>query len=81
LLRSSGKLAPKGARTSNWYNARNKDLNGEGLDPAVVPGAASLPPLTVLEQWGTMSFEQVSAARHRICRAGLPDAPAHGERH
>src|SRR5881628_931493 len=30
--------APKGA-TIDWYNARHKDLDGEGLDPAVIPGA------------------------------------------
>jgi len=51
--------APKGA-TIDWYNARNKTLNGEGLDPAVVPGALHAA-LTVLEQYGRMSFEEVSA--------------------
>src|SRR5438876_11371413 len=30
--------APKGA-TIDWYKARGKTLDGEGLDPAVVPGA------------------------------------------
>ena len=27
------------AATVDWYKSRNKTLNGEGLDPAVVPGA------------------------------------------
>jgi len=51
--------APAGA-TIDWYTARNKNLNGKGLDPAVIPGALHAA-LTVLERWGTMSFEQVSA--------------------
>ena len=51
--------APKGA-TIDWYTARHKNLDGEGLDPAVIPGAIHAA-LTVLEKWGTMSFEQVSA--------------------
>src|SRR4029077_9875184 len=41
--------APKGA-TIDWYNERNKTLSGEGLDPAVVPGALHAT-LTVLEQY------------------------------
>src|SRR5262247_4439488 len=51
--------APKGA-TIEWYTSRGKTLDGEGLDPAVVPGTIHAA-LTVLEKWGTMSFEQVSA--------------------
>jgi gamma-glutamyltranspeptidase/glutathione hydrolase len=51
--------APKGA-TIDWYTSRGKTMNGVGLDPAVVPGTIHAA-LTVLEQWGTMSFEQVSA--------------------
>src|SRR3954471_10479471 len=43
--------APKGA-TIDWYTANGKDLNGKGLDAAVVPGALHAA-LTVLEQWGT----------------------------
>src|SRR5216110_1745973 len=42
--------APKGA-TIDWYTARHKDLDGEGLDPAVIPGAIHAA-LTVLEKWG-----------------------------
>jgi gamma-glutamyltranspeptidase / glutathione hydrolase len=57
--RSAGKVtsvvgqgwAPKGA-TIDWYLARHKNLDGAGLDPAVVPGALHAA-LTVLEQWGT----------------------------
>src|SRR5437016_10749527 len=79
--RSTGKVvavvgqgwAPKGA-TIDWYNARNKDLNGEGLDPAVVPGALHAA-LTVLEQWGTMSFEQVSARAIEYAEQGFPMRP------
>ena len=40
--------------------AQKKTLDGAGLNPAVVPGALHAA-LTVLERWGTMSFEQVSA--------------------
>src|ERR1700741_2058657 len=42
--------APKGA-TIDWYNARGKNLDGAGLDPAVVPGALHAA-LTGLENWG-----------------------------
>jgi len=65
--------APKGA-TIDWYNARSKTLNGEGLDPAVVPGALHAA-LTVLEQWGTMSFEQVSARAIEYAEQGFPLRP------
>jgi gamma-glutamyltranspeptidase / glutathione hydrolase len=51
--------APRGA-TIDWYTSRGKTMNGVGLDPAVVPGTIHAA-LTVLERWGTMSFEQVSA--------------------
>jgi gamma-glutamyltranspeptidase/glutathione hydrolase len=51
--------APKGASIQS-YVAQGKTLDGAGLNPAVVPGALHAA-LTVLERWGTMSFEQVSA--------------------
>lgn len=51
--------APKGASIES-YVAQGKTLDGAGLHPAVVPGALHAA-LTVLERWGTMSFEQVSA--------------------
>jgi gamma-glutamyltranspeptidase/glutathione hydrolase len=65
--------APKGA-TIDWYNVRSKTLNGEGLDPAVVPGALHAA-LTVLEQWGTMSFEEVSARAIEYSEQGFPLRP------
>ena len=46
--------APEGA-TIDRYVAQGKTLDGKGLDPAVVPGALHAA-LTVLDQWGTMSF-------------------------
>jgi gamma-glutamyltranspeptidase/glutathione hydrolase len=65
--------APRGA-TIDWYSARGKDLTGSGLDPAVVPGALHAA-LTVLEQWGTMSFEQVSARAIEYAEHGFPLRP------
>lgn len=55
----------------DWYLTRNKTLQGEGLDPAVVPGALHAA-LTVLERWGTMSFEQVSAPAIEYAANGFP---------
>lgn len=79
--RSTGKVvsvvgqgwAPKAA-TIDWYRQRGKNLNGAGLDPAVVPGALHAA-LTVLEQWGTMSFEQVSARAIEYAEQGFPLRP------
>jgi gamma-glutamyltranspeptidase/glutathione hydrolase len=51
--------APKGASIQS-YVAQGKTLDGAGLNPAVIPGALHAA-LTVLERWGTMSFEQVAA--------------------
>jgi len=65
--------APKGA-TIDWYTARHKNLDGEGLDPAVIPGAIHAA-LTVLEKWGTMRFEQVSARAIEYARDGFPLRP------
>src|SRR5215468_730915 len=65
--------APKAA-TIDWYLARGKNLDGAGLDPAVVPGALHAA-LTVLEQWGTMSFEQVSARAIDYAEQGFPLRP------
>src|SRR5204862_2738703 len=65
--------APKAA-TIDWYKARGKTLDGEGLDPAVVPGALHAA-LTVLERWGTMSFEQVSARAIDYAGNGFPLRP------
>jgi gamma-glutamyltranspeptidase/glutathione hydrolase len=65
--------APKNA-TIDWYTKRGKDLTGAGLDPAVVPGALHAA-LTVLDQWGTMSFEQVSARAIEYAEQGFPLRP------
>jgi gamma-glutamyltranspeptidase / glutathione hydrolase len=55
----------------DWYLSRKKSLQGEGLDPAVVPGALHAA-LTVLERWGTMSFEEVVAPAIGYARDGFP---------
>jgi gamma-glutamyltranspeptidase/glutathione hydrolase len=62
--------APK-AVDVDWYTSRGKTLQGAGLDPAVVPGALHAA-LTVLEKWGTMSFETVSARAIEYARDGFP---------
>jgi gamma-glutamyltranspeptidase/glutathione hydrolase len=62
--------APKAA-TIDWYLSRNKTLDGTGLDPAVVPGALHAA-LTVLERWGTMSFEDVAAQAIAYAEHGFP---------
>src|SRR5262245_48470445 len=55
----------------DWYRSRNKTLDGAGLDPAVVPGAVHAA-LTVLEKWGTMSFEEVAAPAIEYAEKGFP---------
>jgi len=55
----------------DWYTQQNRDLNGEGLDPAVVPGALHAA-LTVLENWGTMSFERVVSRAIDYAENGFP---------
>ena len=65
--------APAGA-TVDWYTARGKSLDGKGLDPAVVPGALHAA-LTILERWGTMSFEEVSARAIEYAARGFPLRP------
>lgn len=62
--------APK-AVDVQWYLSRGKSLEGEGLDPAVVPGALHAA-LTVLERWGTMSFEQVARRAIAYAERGFP---------
>ncbi len=66
--------APKAA-TIDWYLARNKTLDGAGLDPAVVPGALHAA-LTVLERWGTMTFEDISAQALEYAEKGFPIRPS-----
>ena len=65
--------APKGA-SIEWYNSQNKTLDSDGLDPAVVPGALHAA-LTVLEKWGSMTFEQVSARAIEYAEQGFPMRP------
>jgi gamma-glutamyltranspeptidase/glutathione hydrolase len=62
--------APKAVNV-DWYLSRNKDLEGEGLDPAVVPGALHAA-LTVLEKWGTMTFAEVAAPGIAYAEHGFP---------
>jgi gamma-glutamyltranspeptidase/glutathione hydrolase len=62
--------APK-AVDVDWFVSRGKSLQGEGLDPAVVPGALHAA-LTVLEKWGTMSFEDVSRSAVAYAEGGFP---------
>ena len=53
------------------YLRDGKNLEGKGLDPAVVPGALHAA-LTVLERWGTMTFEQVSLRAIEYAEQGFP---------
>jgi gamma-glutamyltranspeptidase/glutathione hydrolase len=62
--------APKAA-TIDWYLSRKKSLSGEGLDPAVIPGTLHAA-LTVLEKWGTMSFEDVATPAIEYAEKGFP---------
>jgi len=79
--RSTGKVvsvvgqgwAPQGA-TIDRYAAQHKSLDGKGLDPAVVPGALHAA-LTVLDRWGTMSFETVAARAIEYAEQGFPLRP------
>lgn len=64
-----------GAVDVDWYQSRNKTLQGEGLDPAVVPGAVHAA-LTVLERWGTMSFEEVARPAIEYAEEGFPLRPS-----
>ncbi len=59
----------------DWYLSRNKNLAGAGLDPAVVPGALHAA-LTVLEKWGTRSFEEVAAPAIDYAENGFPLRPS-----
>jgi gamma-glutamyltranspeptidase / glutathione hydrolase len=65
--------APKFA-TIDWYTSRGKNFLGVGLDPAVTPGVLHAA-LTILERWGTMSFEQVSARAIEYADKGFPLRP------
>ena len=60
----------------DWYLSRQKNLQGEGLDPAVVPGALHAA-LTVLERWGTMTLRRRRGRGDRLRGAGLSHAVEH----
>ncbi len=60
--------------TIDWYVQRNKTLEGSGLDPVVVPGAIHAA-ITVLDKWGTMSFEAVSVRAIEYARDGFALRP------
>jgi gamma-glutamyltranspeptidase / glutathione hydrolase len=59
----------------DWYLSRQKTLKGEGLDPAVTPGALHAA-LTVLEKWGTRSFAEVAAPAIDYAEKGFPIRPS-----
>ena len=56
------------------YLAASKNLRGQGLDASVVPGAFHAA-LTVLERWGTMSFEAVAKRAIEHAELGFPLRP------
>jgi len=56
------------------YLRQSKNLRGQGLDASVVPGAFHAA-LTVLERWGTMSFEVVSKRAIEHAELGFPLRP------
>ena len=65
---------PKGASIEYFKSRGKKDLGADGLDPTVVPGSLH-GALTVLEKWGTMSFEEVSARAISYAELGFPMRP------
>jgi len=56
------------------YLRDGRTLQGQGLDPSVVPGAFH-GALTVLERWGTMTFEQVAQRAIEYAEKGFPLRP------
>lgn len=62
--------APAAANVDDWLDA-GKNLEGMGLDASVIPGALH-GALTVLERWGTMTFEQVSVRAIEYAELGFP---------
>jgi len=65
--------APAAARIDD-YLRDGRDLQGQGLDPSVVPGALH-GALTVLERWGTMTFEQVAKRAIEYAEQGFALRP------
>jgi gamma-glutamyltranspeptidase/glutathione hydrolase len=62
--------APRGGSV-DYFTSRGRTMAGVGLDPAVVPGVIHAA-LTILERWGTMSFERVSARAIDYAEQGFP---------
>jgi len=62
--------APAAANVDDWL-AAGKNLEGKGLDASVIPGALHAA-LTVLETWGTMTFEDVSRRAIEYAGEGFP---------
>lgn len=60
-----------GAADIDDYLRDGRTLEGKGLDPSVIPGAFH-GALTVLERWGTMSFEQVAKRAIEYAEEGFP---------
>jgi len=60
-----------GAASIDDYLREGRTLQGQGLDPSVIPGALH-GALTVLERWGTMSFEQVARRAIEYAQEGFP---------
>src|SRR4029077_10928884 len=65
---------PKGASIEYFKSRGKTDLGADGLDPTVIPGSLH-GALTVLEKWGTMSFEEVSARAISYAEQGFPMRP------
>lgn len=65
--------APASANIAE-YLREGRTLMGQGLDPSVVPGALH-GALTVLERWGTMSFEEVASRAIEYAEEGFPLRP------
>ena len=65
--------APKYA-TVDWFLDKGRDLNGEGLNPSVIPSALDAA-LRVLARWGTMSFEDISRRAIEYAEQGFQLRP------
>ncbi|MGI9260390.1 MAG: gamma-glutamyltransferase family protein, partial [Woeseiaceae bacterium] len=63
-----------GAANIDDYLREGRTLQGQGLDPSVIPGAFH-GALTVLERWGTMSFEEVAKRAIEYAEEGFPLRP------
>ena len=68
-------LGAEGASTSTGTPRAARRSTARDSIPPWCPARCTRA-LTVLEKWGTMSFERGVGARHRVRGAGLPDAAA-----